>query len=159
MEMLIANDPFLMKHLGLFATSKFLLKDFTNKNVSGVTGKYGYVSEGDACFISAKSGSGLVPLFRYYNGFEHFYTSNSAEIGTTTSGVVGNYGYRSEGIAGYCYGAPTTGTIPFHRYWNGKEHFYTTDVKEIGTTTSGAVGKYNYKYEGVACYVKPGFFK
>jgi hypothetical protein len=123
--------------------------------LTGVTGQHGYVSEGVAGYISASSGSGLVPLYRYYNGFEHFYTSNSAEIGTISPGVVGNYGYASEGIAGYCYGSPTSGTVPLHRYWNGREHFYTTNGQEIGTTTNGAVGNYNYQCEGVACYVKP----
>jgi hypothetical protein len=31
--------------------------------------------------------SGNVPLYRYYNGKDHFYTTNSAEIGTKTPGV------------------------------------------------------------------------
>ena len=122
----------------------------------GATGKYGYVSEGIACSISATSGAGLVPLFRYSNSYEHFYTTSSAEIGTTTPGVSGNYGYVSEGIAGYCYSSPTTGAIPFYRYQNG-EHFYTTNANEIGTTTPGVTGKYGYKSEGIACYVKPWF--
>jgi hypothetical protein len=78
-----------------------------------------------------------------------------AEIGTTTPGVVGNAGYTSEGIAGYCYSSPTKGAVPFYRYSNGREHFYTTSASEIGTTTYGATGNGNYKYEAVACYVKP----
>ena len=101
------------------------------------------------------------PLYRYYNSGsnDHFYTTNFAEIGTTTPGSVGNFGYKYEGVAGYCYKTQTTGTVPFFRYWNDimGDHFYTTNLKynEIGTTTPGNVGKYGYKSEGVACYVFP----
>jgi hypothetical protein len=51
--------------------------------------------------------------------------------------VTGNYGYVSEGIAGYCYGSQVAGTLPFYRYWNNYEHFYTTNANEIGTTSPG----------------------
>ena len=120
----------------------------------GVTGNYGYKIEGVAGFISTLPGTGLVPLYRYNNGV-HFYTTNSTEVGTTTPGATGNFGYKSEGIAGYCFQSSWAGLKAFHRYFNGYEHFYTTNPDEIGTTTIGAVGKGNYKYEGVTCYVKP----
>ncbi|XP_019858871.1 PREDICTED: uncharacterized protein LOC109587090 [Amphimedon queenslandica] len=43
------------------------------------------------------------PLYRYYsdNAMDHFYTTNEAEIGTTTIGVTGKHGYISEGMT--CY--------------------------------------------------------
>lgn len=116
-----------------------------------VPGKY--ASEGIACLISTKNGAGLAPLYRYYNRRDHFYTLNASEIGTTTSGAVGKYGYKSEGIAGYCLPSKAIGSIPLYRYYNGVDHFYTTNAQEIGTTTVGAVGKYNYRSEGIACYV------
>src|SRR3990167_866712 len=39
--------------------------------------------------------------------------------------------------------------IPVFRYWNGRDHFYTTHAGEIGTTTPGHVGHHNHKSEGV----------
>lgn len=41
----------------------------------------------------------VVPIYRYWNGVEHFYTANAAEIGTTVGGQKGRHGYVSEGIA------------------------------------------------------------
>ena len=99
-------------------------------------------------------GTGLIPLYRYYNG-EHFYTTGAGEIGTITPGATGSFGYKCEGIAGYCYPSSASWLNPLYRYWNGKEHFYTTNAGEIGTITIGATGSFGYKYEGVACYLKP----
>ncbi|RTL06915.1 hypothetical protein EKK58_03725 [Candidatus Dependentiae bacterium] len=42
-----------------------------------------------------------IPVYRYFNGQEHFYTTSIEEIGTATPGAVGNHGYTSEGIAFY----------------------------------------------------------
>lgn len=39
------------------------------------------------------------------SGVDHFYTTNPNEIGTTTPGTTGRYGYKSEGIAGKIYNA------------------------------------------------------
>ena len=52
---------------------------------------------------------------------------------------------------------PPAGTVPLYRYWNpsSADHFYTTNADEIGTTTSGEVGRYGYHSEGIACYVSP----
>ena len=88
---------------------------------------------------------------------DHFYTTNAAEIGTTTPGSTGQYGYVSEGIAGYCFPSAAAGTVPLYRYWKGSvsDHFYTTNAAEIGTTKSGQAGNYGYVSEGVACYVIP----
>ena len=120
-----------------------------------VVGDYGYKFEGIAGSIYQAAGAGLVPLYRYYNNKEHFYTTSAGEIGTTTIGETGKHGYHFEGIAGYCFASPAEGVKAFHRYYNGKDHFYTTNPEEIGTTTVGSVGKFGYKYEGVACYLKP----
>ena len=42
---------------------------------------------------------------------------------------------------------------PLYRYWNGRDHFYTTNPHEIGTITHGRKGRGGYTSEGVACYV------
>ena len=125
-------------------------------------GKYSYKSEGIAGLIYSKQISGSVPLYRYYlniNGrfFDHFYTTVETEIGTTTRGQRGKYGYWSEGIVGYCFPTSKPGTIPLYRYYHphGYDHFYTTNSAEIGTTTPHATGKYGYTYEGIQCYVLP----
>lgn len=113
----------------------------------GLRGRHNYVSEGIQCRIHSNHVSGTVPLYRYYNGFEHFYTTDPHEIGTTTPGVVGNHGYRHEGIAGYCYPSRSDGNTPLHRGYKHGDHFYTTDCIELLRS--------NIPYEGVACYVGP----
>ena len=127
--------------------------------VPGIVGRYGYKGEGIQCLLYDKQIAGSVPLYRYFLGsrVDHFYTTNSAEIGTTTSGQRGKYGFVSEGIAGYCFPSARPGTIPLYRYYHpaGVDHFYTTNAKEIGTTEAGKVGRYGYKSEGIACHVLP----
>ena len=98
-----------------------------------------------------------VPLYRYWKSSvsDHFYTTNPKEIGTTTPGQKGKYGYVSEGIAGYCHSTQVADSVPLYRYWHAaaSDHFYTTNPKEIGTVTPGQVGKHGYVSEGVTCYV------
>ena len=136
-----------------------------NQNEIGTTqpgkvGKHGYTSEGTQCRIYSTLVTGSVPLYRYYNGqaHDHFYTTNANEIGAITPGLKGHHGYSSEGIAGYCFPSPWFGTVPLYRYYLTKgspDHFYTTNPHEIGTIVPGAIGKYGYKSEGIACYVFP----
>lgn len=127
----------------------------------GVVGNYNYKSEGTACLIYNTQVTDSVPLYRYFIGgslLDHFYTTNANEIGTTTNGQTGRYGYVSEGIAGYCFPSLKPGTIPLFRYFRGgtpSDHFYTTNANEIGTITAGTVGNYGYKSEGIVCYVLP----
>jgi len=118
----------------------------------GSVGRHGYKSEGMECLVYVIQVAGTVPLYRYWNGQDHFYTTNADEIGTSNPGTVGRYGYKSEGIAGYCFPEATTGTTPLYRYYK-REHFYATDSSEIGTTTPGQRGNHGYVSEGVACYV------
>jgi len=49
------------------------------------------------------------------------------------------------------------GTVALRRYYHSRsiDHFYTTNVEEIGTKTPGQVGKHSYRDEGVACFVYP----
>ena len=117
---------------------------------------HGYSPEGVACAIYNQQVSGSVPLYRYWNERDHLYTTNADEIGTTTPGTVGKNGYKSDGIAGYCYPTQVEGTIPLYRYFNraGGDHYYTTDSEEMGTTIHGEVGKDNYQSEGIQCFVR-----
>ena len=70
----------------------------------GRVGRHGYRSEGITGYCFPRYRKGTVPLYRYSkaHGLDHFYTTDSAEIGTTHPGRVVKHGYRSEGIA--CYG-------------------------------------------------------
>jgi hypothetical protein len=86
-----------------------------------------------------------VVLLRYFNEADHFYTTNPENE------ILG--AYELEGRVGKCHSTQEENTFPFHRYWSGTDHFYTTNVDEIGTIIPGAVGKFGYKYEGVACYI------
>ena len=100
--------------------------------IPGRRGKHGYIAEGIVCLLITRRMSprrNLVPLYRYYKGGNHFYTTNSGEIGTTRHGQVGRHGYKSEGIAGYCYSKPTKDTVPFYRYYKAILENY--DVAEL----------------------------
>lgn len=92
------------------------------------------------CFASSIThvkAFGYAPFYRYYNG-EHFYTIIIQEIGTALPGQKGKYGYVSEGVQCIVSTEPEAGLVPLYRYWNGKDHFYTTNDKEIGTTMISA---------------------
>jgi hypothetical protein len=71
-----------------------------------VTGQHGYTSEGITGYCFPTGIPGTVPLYRYWKSSvaDHFYTTDAAEIGTTTPGVEGNYGYTSEGVV--CFVIP-----------------------------------------------------
>ena len=47
----------------------------------------------------------------------------------------------------------TGSATPFYRYWNGRNHFYTTYADEIGTTTKGERGNHGYTSEGTQCQI------
>jgi len=96
-------------------------------------------------------------LHRYFDTVtgDHFYTTRGMEeMGTTTNGGDGKDSYKCEGVAAYvAKSAIGPQFVPFYRYYNGKDHFYTTDKNEIGTTKKGATGKQNYKFEGIEGYI------
>eukprot|EP01084_Bolivina_argentea_P206239 352158_1 len=136
----------------------------TNTHEIGTTkvgrrGKHGYTAEGILGYCYPRRKSGTIPLYRYWKGGrrgDHFYTTNTHEIGTTKVGRRGKHGYTAEGILGYCYPRRKSGTIPLYRYWKGGrrgDHFYTTKSREIGTTRSGTTGRHGYRSEGTTCYV------
>ena len=135
----------------------------TNANEIGTTkegllGKNGYTSYGTECKLYPTRVPGSRPLYRYFDGKNHFYTQNAEEIGTIVPGVIGKSKYKSEGIAGYCFPEEHKGTVPFYRYYRYRgqaDHYYTVDVADIGTIIPGTTGHHGYKYEGIACWVVP----
>eukprot|EP00298_Acanthocystis_sp_HF-20_P017674 c21803_g1_i3.p1 GENE.c21803_g1_i3~~c21803_g1_i3.p1 ORF type:complete len:1064 (-),score=458.95 c21803_g1_i3:71-3262(-) len=131
---------------------------------SGIMAKYSFVSEGLAGLVWINQIPGTVPLYRYYNPrhVDHFYTTNPNEIATTTPGAKGRYGYICEGNVGFVFTQGNDLTVPLYRYWNPSrvDHFYTTNEKEIGTTTPGTRGIGGYYSEGIAGHiVSPERFK
>jgi len=122
----------------------------------GGVGHHGYICQGISFYVSAAPQPGLVPLYRYWNEKtkDHFYSTNSAEIGATTSGAKGNNGFVCEGIVGYLSSSPFKGGYAIYRYWNEKisDHLYTTNGEEMGTTTQGSKGNSGYICEGILGY-------
>jgi len=125
----------------------------------GATGNHGYKFESSSFSVFTHHHHGLVPVYRYWHegSHDHFYTANAGEIGATNPGQVGNHGYKCEGILGYVSPHEFPGAIAIHRYWQEqhKDHFYTTNAGEIGTTQVGQVGNHGYKYEGVVGFAYP----
>lgn len=130
--------------------------------IPGKKGRYSYISEGIQCKLLSQRVPFSVPLYRYWkpSGSDHFYTTNIHEIGTATPGRMGKHGYKSEGIVGYCYPTRAPGTVPLYRYWKpaGLDHFYTTNIREIGTAKPGTCGRHGYTAEGIQCYVLPAWY-
>ena len=97
------------------------------------------------------------PLYRYYHPGvkDHLYTTNAKEIGTTKPGARGRHGFIFEAIMGRVYTTRVPGTTPLYRYYSPrvKDHFYTTNAKEIGTTTPGKRGRHGYVSEGITGYI------
>jgi len=127
----------------------------------GAVGNHGYTFEGVVGYAYPAQHD-LAPVYRYWQpaNTDHFYTTNAGEIGTTTPGQTGSNGYTSEGVAFHVFAHPHGGLIPFYRYWSAgaKDHFYTTNAGEIGTTTPGQTGNNGYTFEGVLGYVSPNPF-
>jgi len=124
------------------------------------SGRLGYQYEGIECFIYPSQSrsdwfSEQKPLYRYWGNTDHFYTTNRDEIGRTINGEVGNYGYKSEGIAGYCYPTYRDGFVPLYRYYSseGSNHFYTTTNYGASFRSLNGMDYLKYDYERVACYV------
>merc|ERR1719233_1235617 len=76
----------------------------TNWNELGY-GRFGWTYDRIECLIYSSEVLDTVPLYRYWgeNQFDHFYTTNIKEVGIVTRGKFGKGGYKSQGIAGYCY--------------------------------------------------------
>lgn len=102
--------------------------------------------------IRAYATCGYTPLYRYCDGFDHFYTADINEIGTAVPGQMGRNGYISDGIQCIVSTDPGPNRVPLYQYCNGRDHLYTTKPDEIGTTVSGATGKGGYVFDRIAAY-------
>lgn len=78
---------------------------------------------------------GTIPLYRYFRGGYHFYTTNINELG---------FGNGYEGITGYVESNANSQTDNLWRYYGGstRGYIYTNDWNELG------YGNYGYTYEG-----------
>ncbi|GAC1681047.1 MAG: hypothetical protein PVS3B3_00500 [Ktedonobacteraceae bacterium] len=117
--------------------------------------RYGYKSEGIACYVYSFAKDDTTPLIRLYRPStqHHFYTTSESEA----ENAVKKYGYTREGTACYVYPtqgeeAPKDSVALYRLYKSGNDdHFYTTSSDEA----NNAVSKYGYTSEGIACYVYP----
>lgn len=82
----------------------------------------------------------VLPLFRLYNGRDHFYTTSIEERD--------NSGYGYEKISCRVYPNRHLGAVPLFRLWNGHDHFYTTSTVERDIAISRG-----YSFEKNECYV------
>jgi len=122
----------------------------------GHSGNHGFQCEGILGYVSPHEFPGSVAIHRYFHPGknDHFYTVSVNEIGTTQVGHTGNHGYKYEGVLGYAYPAEHHVNHVWRYYHEGnKNHFYTTDEKEIGTIVNGAVGNHGYKCEGHSFHI------
>jgi len=114
------------------------------------SGRYGWAYDSIECLIYSSQVPDTIPLYRYWGKNDHFYTTNRKEVGTAARGKIVLGGYRSQGIAGYCYSKEHgPETLPLHRLskTRGRDHFYTTNKSE------SVAAEYGYRYEGIECYV------
>jgi hypothetical protein len=87
-----------------------------------------------------------IPIYRYCNGQNYYYTNNWNDIGTNFIGRVGARGFRCEGIGYYAYASQYQNSVPFHRYSRGGDYYYSHDINEYGRDAS-------YKYEGIVGWI------
>lgn len=114
----------------------------------------GYDYEGLQCYIGESQLPGTVKLLRAFHPHtgDHFYTTAQAEMDDATQ----KWGYIAEGHAGYVWsqgkleGEPVKRKrVPWHRRWNGKDHFYTMHPDEAALVLSQ-----HYQDEGSAGFVE-----
>ncbi|GLB43025.1 hypothetical protein LshimejAT787_1204740 [Lyophyllum shimeji] len=71
-----------------------------------------------------------VPLYSLvnYRTWDRFYTTNPWE----RNQAIWNWGYKSEGVAGYIFPNQWCGGVPLFRLycWRSQQHFYTTSWEE-----------------------------
>lgn len=89
-----------------------------------------------------------IPMYRYFNGVDHFYTINYSELGG------GNGVYNYEGIPFHVQDNTfhDSGTVALYRLWKDGVHVYETDPNEV----TNLMVNFGYRYEGVMGYVSPG---
>lgn len=135
----IAAAQSLVALRGYQNTSNFDLLYTTNPSEAGS----GWSSLGIVAYVYDSSGTGLIPLYRYFNSGanHHFMTTNWGELGG------GGGGWTYEGPCCYVLETQLLGSVPLYRYYlNGiSKHYYTTSNSAPPNST----------YEGVMGYVSP----
>ena len=143
----ISENGLLMPHIGtpLYRYWHDVRGDhFYCREGSGQSAQ-GYNFERIECYIYTYQAKGTVPLYRYYNGVDHYYTTDWLGSG---SAIVDNHEYGYERIECYVYPNQVEGTVPIYRYYNGRDHFYTREW-------SGENCQW-YNHERIAFYAYPG---
>ena len=85
-----------------------------------------------------------IPLYLYASeSGDRIYTVTRNDAGHTY------YGFSYVGVMGYVLQSPTTGSVPFSRYYSayGTDHFYTTERNDAGYAA------YTFNYEGTEGHV------
>jgi kumamolisin len=109
---------------------------------SGGNGAYQSATGWDACTgLGSPNGQQLFAALSIGLG-DHFYTATTSE----RDAAISQYGYLSNGVAGYAAAAPVT--VPLYRLVSD-HHFYTT----VLTERDAAIRDYGFRSEGIACYV------
>lgn len=106
----------------------------------------GWAYEGIACYVWTSADSGRKPLYRAWNGSDHFYTTSVDEYRGLSSS------YIKEGIACYVESSSgTAGLTSLFRFYNhsADDHLYTTSLHEF----TALVRHPAWNFEGSIGYV------
>lgn len=89
----------------------------------------------------------LVPLYRLFNGKDHFYTCNKKEAESAAST---DYHFEGKDGMALILDAQETGTVPLFRLYDAQngDHFYTSNEAERVSAINGG-----YVYEGITGYL------
>lgn len=106
-----------------------------------------WIYEGVECFVAKELITGHVPVYRAWNGSDHFFTSSLSEYNGLSSR------YNREGIAFYIANYPMSDHVHLFRLYNSNldDHFYCTSVVE----RDDAKNNHGYVLEGIIGYVIP----
>jgi Repeat of unknown function (DUF5648) len=104
-----------------------------------------YHSEGTTAWICSEMRSGTKPLYRLYDGTDHFYTTSIEEMERALA-----LGYRREGQVGFVFSSQESNTVPLYRLRHPQtgDHFYTISTVEVAAST-----KVGFVKEGIVGYV------
>ena len=122
-------------------------------------GNTGYQPGGrQFCISERPTFQAPLPLYAYRldkggRNYNHFYTTNAAEIGVIQAGQVGNYGYQCLGILGFVGSKDTVSKgqlpmIPIWRWYSGSLNQHRFDAMEVYGNW-----RKDYQFEGNPFYV------
>jgi hypothetical protein len=87
-----------------------------------------------------------IPLYRCWNGYVHWYTTNEAERDSWLAS-----GFNDEGITCYVSPVPLPNTVPLYKCMLYKDMYYATSSAE----RDAVVSQYGFTYQGIEGYVIP----